>query len=316
MVGAPIDIETLEEEIGTLKERVRLLEAVIDHFPGGILLTDRSLAVVLCNRQQRELLDYPDTLFEDGNPTLRELFHFNAARGEYGPGDIKDIVAAKMELVRKREPHVFERTRPNGRVIEIRGMPLPGGGFVTSYTDVTDNRRAQATIAELALTDALTGLANRNLLKERVGQAMARAERGAGFALHYIDLDSFKPINDKHGHEAGDQVLTTVGERLRNNVRLTDTVARIGGDEFVILQCDVNEAGDAAEMAWRIAAAINEPIALDCGAQKVGASIGIVTWDETVSDMDELLRRADQALYECKRSGKNQFRLWSRPAGG
>jgi GGDEF domain-containing protein len=84
----------------------------------------------------------------------------------------------------------------------------------------------------------------------------------------------------------------------------------------VILQCDITEAGDAAEMAWRVAAAINEPIPLACGPQSVGASIGIVLWDKTVSDIDELLRRADQALYECKRSGKNQFRLWSEAATG
>lgn len=313
MVGAPVDT-ALEEEIVRLEERVRLLEAVIDHFPGGILLTDRNLAVVLCNRQQRELLDYPDTLFEDGNPTLRELFHFNAARGEYGPGEIKDIVAAKMELVRKREPHVFERTRPNGRVVEIRGVPLPGGGFVTSYVDVTENRRAQATIAELALTDSLTGLANRNLLKERVSQAIARAPRGNGFALHYIDLDSFKPINDRHGHEAGDQVLAAIGRRLTQSVRQTDTVARIGGDEFVVLQSDVADAGDAAELAWRLSEAIGEPIPLDCGNQNVGASIGIVLWDTSAADMDELLRRADAALYDCKRAGKNQFRMWSAAA--
>lgn len=87
---------------------------------------------MVCNRQQRELLDYPDTLLKDGNPTLRELFHFNAARGEYGPGDIQELVAAKMELVRKREPHVFERTRPNDRIAEIRGVPLSDGGFVTA----------------------------------------------------------------------------------------------------------------------------------------------------------------------------------------
>ncbi len=92
-------------------------------------------------------LDYPDTLFEDGNPTQRELFHFNAARGEYGPGNIQKIVAAKMDLVRKREEQVLssnERTRPNGRTVRDSCVPLPDGGFVTSYIDVTENRKAQA----------------------------------------------------------------------------------------------------------------------------------------------------------------------------
>jgi PAS domain-containing protein len=130
----------LVRENEALQERVNMLEAVIDNFPGGILLTDKNLEVVLCNQQQRQLLQYPASLFEDGNPTLRELFHFNAARGEYGPGDVNEIVGQKMDLVRQRVAHVFERVRPNGRVIEIRGTPLAAGGFVSSYTDVTENR--------------------------------------------------------------------------------------------------------------------------------------------------------------------------------
>ena len=123
VVGAPVDT-ALEEEIVRLEERVRLLEAVIDHFPGGILLTDRNLAVVLCNRQQRELLDYPDTLFEDGNPTLRELFHFNAARGEYGPGEIKDIVGNALASTA-----VESRTRPHSLTSNRRTVtsPRPSG---------------------------------------------------------------------------------------------------------------------------------------------------------------------------------------------
>ena len=121
LVGGDMAVNRQQQQLLQLQERVRLLEAVIDNFPGGILLTDENLNVVVCNRQQRALLEYPDTLFTDSNPTLRELFHFNAARGEYGPGDIQDLVAAKMELVRRREPHVFERTRPNGRIVEIRG---------------------------------------------------------------------------------------------------------------------------------------------------------------------------------------------------
>ena len=125
---------------------MKLLEAVIDNFPGGIILTDRDLKVVICNQQQRELLEYPATLFKDGNPSLRELFHFNAVRGEYGPGDAEELVAHKMDLVRKREAHVFERTRPNGRIVEVRGVPLDEGGFVTSYVDVTEHRKNQDVI--------------------------------------------------------------------------------------------------------------------------------------------------------------------------
>ena len=294
-------------ELLQLRERVLLLEAVIDNFPGGILLTDKNLNVVVCNRQQRNLLDYPDTLFEDNNPTLRELFHFNAARGEYGPGDVQELVSAKMELVRRREPHIFERTRPNGRIVEIRGAPLSRGGFVTSYVDVTEHRKNQQLIAELALKDPLTGLANRNLLKERIDQALARARRGEGFAIHYIDLDRFKPINDQHGHEAGDRVLIEVARRLQAAVREVDTVARVGGDEFVVLQSNARSSAAAGELAVRLMELFKPTIAIKGIAHAVGASIGVAVSDIAAGSMDEMLRRADAALYVSKNGGRGRY---------
>ena len=309
LLDAPTPDAQMREQFLRLQERVRLLEAVIDYFPGGIILTDENLNVVVCNQQQRQLLDYPSTLFEACNPALRELFHFNAARGEYGPGDVQEIVANKLELVSRREPHVFERTKPNGRIVEIRGTPLPGGGFVTSYIDVTENRQNQSLIAELALRDSLTGLANRNLLKQRIEQEIARARRGEGFAIHYIDLDHFKPINDQYGDAAGDLVLVEIANRLRTLIRETDTAARIGGDEFVIVQTAVSLTDIAAGFASRLGKALAQPIDINGIRLNVGASIGVVLSGQSPLDMDELLRRADAALYDCKRQGRNQFQI-------
>jgi diguanylate cyclase (GGDEF)-like protein len=292
-----------------LRERIRLLEAVIDNFPGGIILTDNNLEVVLCNGQQRDLLDYPETLFANGNPSLRELFHFNAARGEYGPGRVEDLVGAKMELVRQGVAHVFERTRPNGTVLEIRGAPLREGGFVTTYLDVTEQRRNLSLIAHLAHHDTLTDLPNRALLRDRLGQNLARARRGEQFALHYLDLDGFKTINDRHGHETGDRLLIEVAARLRDTAREVDTVARFGGDEFVILQNKVNQAGDAAKMAQRIIRAIRMPFGFGPVQLHIGASMGIALAPADGSDADELLRKADAALYRCKSEGGGGFRF-------
>jgi diguanylate cyclase (GGDEF)-like protein len=293
-----------------LKERIRLLEAVIDNFPGGIILTDKTLNVVLCNAQQRQLLDYPQTLFAQGNPSLRELFHFNAARGEYGPGRVEDLVGAKMDLVRKRVPHVFERVRPNGMVIEVRGVPLSEGGFVTTYLDVTEQRRNQALVAHLAHHDALTNLPNRALLHERLSQNLARVRRGDSFALHYIDLDKFKPVNDRHGHDAGDRLLVEVAARLGSALREVDTVARFGGDEFVVLQDSVCKVEDAAKLAERIVSAIGRPF--EFGSQKfeIGGSIGIAMAPSDASDGDQLLRMADEAMYTCKTAGGNGYRFY------
>ena len=110
--------------VDTLRERIRLLEAVIENFPGGLSLFDNNLEMVLCNEQQKAMLEYPAELFANGNPTLEDLFRFNAARGEYGPGNPDDHVARRIALVKKRHAHVYERTRPNGMIVEIRGAPL------------------------------------------------------------------------------------------------------------------------------------------------------------------------------------------------
>jgi diguanylate cyclase (GGDEF)-like protein len=301
--------EDKDAVIASLRSRLRLLEAVIGNFPGGILLTDRDLNVVLCNAQQRELLEYPEEFFTMGAPALEELFRFNARRGEYGPGDVEAIVAAKMDLVRKRQFHVFERTRPNGTVLEIRGTPLPEGGFVTSYIDVTEQRRNQALIARLAQYDMLTDLPNRTLFLERLNQALARVRRGEIIAVHYLDLDRFKPVNDTHGHEAGDRLLKAAALRLLQCVREIDTVARFGGDEFVILQANIGVAENAAVTARRVIAAMHQPFELGAHRFDIGASLGIALAPDHGVDAAELLSLADRALYGCKRAGRGRFRF-------
>ena len=117
--------------VDTQRERIRLLEAVVENFPGGIALFDRDMTMVLCNARLKHMLEYPDALFDRGYPSLEVLFRFNAERGEYGPGDIEEQVARRVALLNQGRPHVYERTRPNGTVLEVRGVPIEGGGFVT-----------------------------------------------------------------------------------------------------------------------------------------------------------------------------------------
>lgn len=289
------------------RERIRLLEAVVDNFPGGISLFDEDLNMVLCNMRQRQMLDYPEELMAHGYPSMEELFRFNARRGEYGPGDVEAIVARKMQLARKREPHVFERTRPNGAILEVRGMPIAGGGFVTIYLDVTEQRLAQATIAHMAHHDALTKLPNRMLFRDRLEQAVALAGRGAVMALHYLDVDGFKPVNDKLGHKAGDELLVAISERLLGTVRKHDTVARLGGDEFAIVQTGIREARDAVSLASRVMKSIAAPFGIAGGTVSVGVSIGIAVAPSDGLDPDNLLRKADAAMYASKSSGRSRI---------
>jgi diguanylate cyclase (GGDEF)-like protein len=300
-------IGQIGDYVGSLKEQVRLLEAVIENFPGGISLFDRDLKMVLVNEQQKKMLEYPLDLFDHGNPTLEDLFRLNASRGEYGPGDAEEQVARRMALVRMKRPHVYERTRPNGTVLEIRGMPLAGGGFVTTYLDVTEQRRTQALIAHMAHHDTLTNLPNRALFSDRLKTAIAMAKRSGLMAIHYIDVDNFKPVNDTFGHQAGDELLIAIADRLRRTVRENDTVARLGGDEFAIIQTGIREKMDAAVLARRTLAELGRDFDIGGGRVRVGASIGVAFAPLDGVDMDEVLVKADSALYRSKSCGRSRF---------
>jgi diguanylate cyclase (GGDEF)-like protein len=294
-----------------LRERVRLLEAVIDNFPGGLLLFDQNLRLVLCNQQQQALLEYPESLFENGNPALEEIFRFNAQRGEYGPGSVEAHVDLKMALVSRKSAHVFERTRPNGTVLEIRGVPLESGGFVTTYLDVTEQRRNQSMIEHLAHHDAVTALPNRIKMTAHLRAALEDVANGKKLALHYIDLDRFKPINDTYGHDTGDAILQSVAGRLLDSVRNSDMVARIGGDEFIIIQTGIRSARDAELVGNRVIKAVSRSHVVKNRSYEVGVSIGVSIgpWDS--ENADELIRKADNAMYRSKKSGGNQICFYS-----
>lgn len=295
------------------RERIRLLEAVIQNFPGGISLFDRDMHMVLCNERLKQMLDYPAALFTDGFPTLEELFRFNARRGEYGAGDADDQVARRVALLKQGKPHVYERTRPNGTVLEVRGVPIDGGGFVTTYFDVTEQRRTQALIAHMAHHDTLTDLPNRVLFSDRLHTAVALARRGGLMAVHYLDIDNFKPVNDNLGHKAGDELLKGIATRLRGSVRDNDTVARLGGDEFAIVQTGMRAHGDAAVLARRVLSQISAPFTITGREVKVGVSIGIAFAPLDGLNTDDVLIKADTALYKSKSAGRGRYTFFNDP---
>jgi diguanylate cyclase (GGDEF)-like protein len=302
----------LQTELARTTEMLHLYAAVVENFPCGIILTDKNLNVVLCNEQQKKLLNYSEELFHDHTPSLYELFQYNAGRGEYGPGRADSHVAEKIELVKKRIAHVFERVRPDGTVIEVRGVPIEEGGFVTTYIDITERRRSEALIYNMAFSDGLTKLSNRMGLSKSLENFLARAQRGEHFALHYIDLDGFKPVNDSFGHAVGDLVLKEVAKRLKSNCRDVDIVSRYGGDEFVILQASIVTAIDVAVLAQRLTHAMREPFVFDHVCINISCSIGAVCSNAVSDDanLDRLILIADREMYRSKAAGRGVYLIY------
>lgn len=166
-------------------------------------------------------------------------------------------------------------------------------------------RRKTHALKNKAYSDALTGLANRLLLADRFEITASRSKRQSSpFALLMIDLNAFKAVNDNYGHAAGDQVLVTVAKRLMETVRASDTVARVGGDEFVLLIESFKNSDELVHLGRKLVSSISQPIAIGNGVNvQVGASVGFALWPKNGASMEDLLNVADQGMYDCKISG-------------
>ena len=209
------------------------------------------------------------------------------------------------------QPHVFERKQPDGRVIEVRSMPLHDGGCVRTYSDITDRKTAEARLRFVAHHDGLTLLANRRVLHDHLDQAVAAsASMEHGVALLYLDLDRFKPINDLHGPAIGDQLLIEVAQRMRGMVREEDLIARMGGDEFAIVQTAIGQPEAAASLAQRLIDRMAEPFLFNGLRVNIGMSVGISVHPISGANAAELRRNADVALYRAKESGRNAYRFF------
>jgi len=186
-----------------------------------------------------------------------------------------------------------------------------GGGFTVSCHDFTRRHELEQQLKHQAFHDALTGLANRSLLQDRLRHAVERSQRtGKEFAVLFADLDDFKNVNDSLGHAIGDSLLRTVARRLRATLRSQDTAARLGGDEFAILIEDVGDHEEVERVASRIVQALAEPVRISGAELLVAASIGVAYGSGRTKDVEDVMRNADLALYEAKGSGKNRYAVF------
>ena len=287
------------------KER---LDTAINNMTQGLLLYDSDARIILCNQRYLEMYNLSPDVVKAGCH-FRDLILHRKETGSFR-GDVDEFCSAVLRNVaQKRTTHnVMETT--DGRSIEIVNQPLPDGGWVATQEDITERLRAERQIAHLAHYDALTDLPNRVLFREQLERELRRAKRGEQLAVLYIDIDEFKSVNDSLGHPAGDELLKAVASRLRGCVGEADLVARLGGDEFAIVQTGVRQTGDVLELVGRFYEAIREPY--ECLGHRVtaDASVGIAMAPNDGTDLDQLLKSADLAMYGAKADGRRTYRFF------
>jgi diguanylate cyclase (GGDEF)-like protein len=309
-IGIHVDITELkrrEEELNVQKMR---FEAALQNMSRGLAMFDRDQRLVICNDQFVKVYGLPAHLALPGTP-LRDILKYRVASGSLRAPDRDDFIEARLRVVLAGQPSDSIIELNDGRRVAVGHRPMPDGGWVSTHEDVTETCRIQEQISHLARHDALTGLPNRLLFHEFMTGALARAHRGEIVALHCIDLDQFKGINDALGHVAGDMLLRQVAARLRDCVRDIDLVARFGGDEFAVVQVGLQRPEDAEVLANRIVRVLSQSYVIDGNPASISASIGIAVAPMDGMDTDELLRKADIAMYRSKAEGRQTVRHFS-----
>ena len=283
-----------------------LLDQALESMVSGFVLLDAQQRVAHWNRRFVELFPWMRGAMASGMP-FRQVLEQSVAHHLPVGSDAERQQWIALRLAQQQDgTGAHEQVLPDGHCIHVLERATPEGGWVITFHDVTDLRRANEEIEHLAFYDPLTGLPNRRLLLDRLGQAPVLSQRsGKVGALLFLDLDHFKDLNDTLGHEVGDELLQEVAQRLLANVRVADTVARLGGDEFVVMLSELSTSTqEAAAMAQRIGEKIlrglSEPYVLRGHTHQGAASIGATLFGASAQSASELLRQADIAMYQVK----------------
>jgi len=305
--GIPATVRTVRMPSDDTLSDLFLFHALMEDTADSIYFKDRECRLLRVSRKMAQDLGFSDPAELIGKTDI-DLF------GEaFGRGTRLDDIGI-METGRPVIGVIESRQLGNGRTNWTLTTKLPlldeSGtviGLVGITREINEMRETEVALQHLATHDTLTDLPNRFLMVDRLGQLLARAKRsGMAFAVLYLDIDRFKDVNDSHGHEFGDLLLRAVAQRLTKSVRQSDTVARIGGDEFVVVLETVHETREADAVGRNIQRALAKSFTLDRKRLKITASIGISFYPENGKDPDTLLRAADYAMYLAKRQGGNR----------
>ncbi len=290
-------------------ETLRINAGVFESSQEGILITDSENRIVDVNPAFSSITGYSREEAIGKNPGMLES-------GLHSEEFFRGMWAAILKDGRWRG-EIWNRNKSGknyAALLSISVVKNEDGEVirhVAVFSDISQIKRHEAELEQIAHYDPLTGIPNRMLLADRLKHAIAQANREQNLlAICYMDLDGFKPVNDKYGHETGDEVLIEIARRISKSIRGGDTVARLGGDEFVILQTGIEKGDECVASLERLLSRISEPILIRGAKLELGASIGVAIYPLDNEDPDTLLRHADQAMYIAKQSGKNRFQIY------
>jgi diguanylate cyclase (GGDEF)-like protein len=292
-----VDLETQNARFST----------AVNNMSQALLLLDGSARLLMCNTRYLELYRLSPDVVQPGCSLVDLL----AARVKNGTwiGDPQQYVDMVFALMQGGKPASWLAELPDGRTISVLVHPLPGGGWVTTHEDITERRVAEMRIAHMARHDGLTGLPNRDYLREQLAEKVSQLGQGDGLAVLYVDLDQFKSINDTLGHSVGDELLKAAADRIKA-IAGEHVVARLGGDEFVIVQSGVKTRKDTIELVERICDAIRSPFELCGHVVTAEASMGVSFAPDDAEEPNDLLKHADMALYRAKDERRGSYRFF------
>ncbi len=303
--------ELVKAQEAELRLRNIQFDVALNNMTEGFCFFDKEERLIICNNRFVEMYNLQSGSIRPGM-TLREIVDLRYAAGFCPAVTSEEYYLARHRVGVEKLPSDTEIEMANGKVFEIHHRPMPDGGWVATHEDITQRRRVEAKLAHLAHHDSLTGLPNRVLLMERLAGALQRILHGEMIAVHLLDLDHFKNVNDTLGHPMGDELLKIVASRLKGAVRTIDTVSRTGGDEFVIIQTALTDFSDAALLGERVISAISAPYEIAGHKIVIGTSVGIAVAPIDGEIGDELIQNADLALYRSKADGRNTHSFFAR----
>ncbi len=304
--GAGTDIHEIKES----EEQLRLAASVFSHASEGIMITSADGTIIDVNNALCQITSYSRDEVLGKNPRL-------LSSGRQGKDFYAEMWANLIEKGqwygeiwnRRKSGEVYAVMLNISAVLDARNNLRH---YVAMFTDISVLKKHENELDQMAHYDALTSLPNRVLLADRLRQGMAQAKRRSQpLAVAFLDLDGFKAINDDYGHEAGDQLLIIVADRMKQTLREGDTLARLGGDEFVAVLLDLANEIAGERMLNRLLAAAAQPVQFGDIILQVSASLGVTFYPQAEDiDADQLLRQADQAMYQAKQAGKNRYHLF------